>query len=1037
MSFYGEKNETDEQAIIDAIEQGANPPTDVNLTKVAGDDISLGQKPSAESIPSVLSDEQQTLLEGLRQPIYYQGTVTAAAVNVVGLIDGAANSVIELQHRGTQGQFKFTVLVEGTDDPTATGNEAAGSASTAVGWTSLEVRSASGGEMTSIILGGRYLLFNPPRKIRIRCSSYTFGSAQIDVMAKPIPQEDPSRTVSDKDALASLAMTTFGQMQIAERTFLAGSNFDDASLDTDVWTDTSANGGSQSFGNGVITLSTGTSSTGKSGVKSLNLATVLGAADNAITIRSSIGSITNDKYVYRLGVFTATEGTYIQMGGNARTVTDAVFNATTTMTSATGDFTAADLGKRITSSGNVTIGTTITKIVSSTSVLLSAAALTSASGQTVDIEGFGVTYVNRTGGIDTTSSFGVIGFALPTIAANSTQLWEMMFNPNFLIVRNSGNFVQLQVGLTTLAPMFAEYDLPLNAEVENLGSTTNHTLNIQTLTAERLGQTSTIRANESFSPEDVMTSTASIIHGQLPDNNFSQIGAIRRSDGTTALKVDTAGPEKTVFGSQFAEPIRDSISVNFSTSIPSNLINTTVANGGTVTQSAAQMVLQTSTATNGSAVAFSRPTIVYQPGHEVRIDFTGTFTTGVAGATQYTGMFDANDGFYIGYNGADFVVGQRSAGVDTQVAQSTWNGNMSEEFTRDGVVEAIDFTKGNVFRIRFGWLGNSVINYEVMSPDGNYCLMHQVKFPNSSTSASIQNPNKPIRAEVTKTSGASNITFKVSSWRGGVMGAEVGSITSIGNFSNTPLIAGSTFTGTFENVSRFVGITIFIRADQVSASNGITFQFSEDGSTVRASFFRTFSAADAVNGFKFIAIPVSLPFFRVLYENGGTGQGVFYLQCSYNVAPLQQSIDGIESTISSTSSATMVRNIASAANDSGTYDNIKRGSSGGLRSSINQFEVEAPLKSLATPLITRTSVTTTAAKILSSPMANRRSLGIKAICSGSALIYLGTSSAVTSGNGYPLSDGQSIDVELDATFDGFWAIASTGTQAVSVIEVST
>lgn len=731
------------------------------------------------------------------QPIFYQGTVSAAAVNVVGLIDGSTVSVFELHHRGTQGQFKFTILVEGTDDPNATGDEAAGAASTAVGWTSLEVRSASGAEMSSIVLGGRYLLYNAPRKVRIRCSSYTFGSAQIDVMTKPVNQADPSRIVSDKDALASLALTTFGQAQVTQRTFLAGGNFDDTSLDTNTWENINANGGSHVFDNGVIELHTGTSANGLGGVRSLNLANVLGAADNAITIRSSVGSITDGLYLFRFGVYTAAEGTFIQYGGNARTITDAVFNGTTTMTSATAAFTAVDLGKRVTSTGNVTAGTTITKINSATEVILSAAALTGTvgtpvTGQTVDIEGFGITYVNRKDSVDTTSTFGIIGFSQPAVST-SLALWEMTFNPNFLIIRNSGNFAQLQIGTTVLAAMFNEYDLPLTAEAINIGSTSDHVLYLQTLTAERLGQPSSIRASETFQADDVLSAVAAIQHGRQPDGDF------------VGFKAD--------------------------------------------------------------GVAFE--------------------TTTELGANA---TFDSR----------------------------TDNGYIDSD----------------------GW--------------------------------------------------------------------------------------GS--------------VELVIKCDQVSATNGIIINYVDDiqaGSpnVIHTERF-TYSAANATAGSTVITRTTHGDGFYITYQNGGTIQGTFHLQCNLRVEnTLPQ--NSLESDVGGTNQAVMTRGGIFATNPSGVYGLIGRGTSGGFDVGIVQHEVETPIKALPSFKVTRTSMTGTAAPIVSAPLANRRSLSIRALCSGSALVYIGHNSSVTASTGYPLADGQAIDLDLDDTFTEIYGITSSGTQAVSVAEVGT
>ncbi len=748
---------------------------------------------SSSSASSGLTDAELRAspveVDARADPSYYQGTVSATAVNVVGLIDGASFPVLELQHRGTSGQFKFTILVEGTDDSTATGDETAGAASTVKGWTSLEVRSATGGEMSSILLGGRYLLYNPPRKIRIRCSAYTFGTAEIFVMAKPVSQQDPSRTISDKDALASLAMTTFGQMQVAERTFLTGANFDAASLDTDTWENINSGTGSHTFANGFIELHTGTNASGKGGVRSLNVANVLGAADNAITMRTSLGSITDGQYVYRFGPYSDTEGTFIQFGGNARTITDAVFNATTTMTSATAAFTAADLGRRVTSSGNVTIGTNIVKIVSATEVLLSAAALTTASAQTVDIEGFNVSYVNRKAGVDTTSTFGVIGFAAVTPSANALQLWEMTFNPNFLIIRLSGNFVQLQIGSSVLAPMFSEYDLPLTAEAINLGSTTDHTLYLQTLTAERLGQPASIRADSSFMADDVLEATASIIHGRQPDGDFVGI----KADGTVLTNTST-------------------------------------------------------------------------------------------------------------------------------------------------------------------------------------------------------------------------------------------------------LLAGATYTSAWIDTDGWATAELFIATDQVSGTNGIEIEFTDDVQagtpTERGNRFYTFTADDLTRGFAVFRFPTELDGLRIKYTNGGTNQGSFFISLNLRVGASAPQAS-LEANVNATNVAAMMRSLLMARNDSGTYGNVTRGTSGGLRTSINQHEVETPIKSLATLKNTRTTVGTSAVEITSSsPLTGRRSVSIKAICSGSNFVYIGSSSAVTTSNGYPLANEQSLDLEVDAT-TLIWAIASAASQAVAILELGT
>lgn len=74
-------------------------------------------------------------------------------------------------------------------------------------------------------------------------------------------------------------------------------------------------------------------------------------------------------------------------GLGGRVITDAVFNGTTTMTSATANFNSADVGRIISSPNNISYGATIASVTNSTTVVLSFAAFATASGQTVKIEG--------------------------------------------------------------------------------------------------------------------------------------------------------------------------------------------------------------------------------------------------------------------------------------------------------------------------------------------------------------------------------------------------------------------------------------------------------------------------------------------------------------------------------------------------------------------------------------------------------------------------------------------------------------------------
>lgn len=257
--------------------------------------------------------------------------------------------------------------------------------------------------------------------------------------------------------------------------------------------------------------------------------------------------------------------------------------------------------------------------------------------------------------------------------------------------------------------------------------------------------------------------------------------------------------------------------------------------------------------------------------------------------------------------------------------------------------------------------------------------------------------------------------------------------------TSTPLGSAGQYESGWVDTDGWAGAELFIVADQVSGSRGIEIEFTDDANattpTVRATRTYTFTAADVTAGFLVARFPTEIDGMRVRYTNGGTAQGSFFLALTLRTQQVAPQ-GSLETDINATNIALMARALVMAKNASGTYGNIERGTSGGLDVGIVQHEVDTPIKALSTLSVIRTSVGSSAVEITSSsPLVGRKSLSIKAICAGSAIVYIGHSSAVTSSNGFPLSNDQSIDMEVD---DGvlIWAIASTGTQAVSVVQVS-
>jgi hypothetical protein len=268
------------------------------------------------------------------------------------------------------------------------------------------------------------------------------------------------------------------------------------------------------------------------------------------------------------------------------------------------------------------------------------------------------------------------------------------------------------------------------------------------------------------------------VFGVQPDVRLhDEFGSPITSDRSWGLRVRT--PQDTdIFGAGVSHVRISQINANFSQPIGNNDVTQTLSGGGTTNVANGSVSISSGTATSAGAKLNTNTVIAYAPGREAYAMFTAAFTTPTSAATnQRIGLYDASNGFFIGYEGTSFGITQRTNNVDTFTARTSFNedtlvGNTNSFFTRGGVPEAIDLTKKNVFRIRFGWLGAATIRFEVLSPDGRWVKFHAIRFPNTSVAPSVYSTALPITAEVNKSSAdATNLTISSSSWDGGIVDA--------------------------------------------------------------------------------------------------------------------------------------------------------------------------------------------------------------------------------------------------------------------------
>jgi hypothetical protein len=269
----------------------------------------------------------------------------------------------------------------------------------------------------------------------------------------------------------------------------------------------------------------------------------------------------------------------------------------------------------------------------------------------------------------------------------------------------------------------------------------------------------------------------------------------------------------TIFGEQINIIPHADIEEQFHYNINTRTLTTTNANGGTATVENDMMKLSSSTATNGSTKVETNRPIRYRPGKEAFALFTAQWDNGgVAGCKQRIGIFNGTDGYYVGFNGTDFVAGYSTSGSDTEVTQA----NMSGDST---YIDQLDFTKLNIFRISYGWLGTAPVTFEFLGSDHHWHELHIIEFQNTLTRPSVDNPSLPICAHVTKTSGATDVVMRSASWLGGVHGEDhspgdrydTGTVSATGVSTEAVLIH-------FQNVTTFQSKTNRVEVEGVRVS---------------------------------------------------------------------------------------------------------------------------------------------------------------------------------------------------------------------------
>jgi len=163
-------------------------------------------------------------------------------------------------------------------------------------------------------------------------------------------------------------------------------------------------------------------------------------------------------------------------------------------------------------------------------------------------------------------------------------------------------------------------------------------------------------------------------------------------------------------------------------------------------------------------VVSTKEFIKYHTGTGVVSRFTAIFEPS-AGSYQFVGPADVNDGFLCGFVDTSYCIVRRRNGVDNITYQDSFNTD-----TLDGVggltnpsALNIDFTKGNIYQIKYQWLGFGAVKFSIEDADGDIEIYHTMQYANSNTGVSVVSPSYPFRWEIGNTTNTSNLTLKSAS----------------------------------------------------------------------------------------------------------------------------------------------------------------------------------------------------------------------------------------------------------------------------------
>ena len=149
--------------------------------------------------------------------------------------------------------------------------------------------------------------------------------------------------------------------------------------------------------------------------------------------------------------------------------------------------------------------------------------------------------------------------------------------------------------------------------------------------------------------------------------------------------------------------------------------------------------------------------------------------------------------------------------------------------------------------------------------------------------------------------------------------SSIQNVVSTLNSTNTPLGSNATFTGAFEDVKNFSSLSLLVRTDKDSATDGLKLQWSDDGVNVRRESIATM-AGNTANGYYF-SVGRQGRYYRFTYTNGSDAQTVFAVEITHEATQGGGAYIPIGSNLSSLYTGLLTRSVITGQQPDGDYVN--------------------------------------------------------------------------------------------------------------------